>query len=362
SNLFATRALEIGSASIALSSVAASIVPRSDRSLTFDGQASVSVPGGAEIISDPLDFCVPPFSNLAVSLYFPSLPGTTAHGNSLQTNYVSSEGNHTKAVDMPVLATLKSSIALSAVDVAGSPDAACISAFGDCITDGLFSTPDTNRRWIDVLAMRLAGQEPRLSVVNCGIAGNRVLRNGPPPFGPLFGTAGTARFECDVLGQAGLKFVIMMAGITDISHPGSNAPAEEEATCGEIIEGLQKLIDYARSREVRVIGATLTPFENAATPGFANMYSPAKESKRQEINSWIRSGGSFEGIVDFDRAVCDPIHPARLLPQYDGGDHIHLNDAGHEALGNAVDVSLFRKPETKSAKAAGVDDVLSSIA
>jgi len=266
-------------------------------------------------------------------------------------------------VDMAAAMTLKSSIALSAVDVAAAPDAACIAAFGDCITDGLFSTADTNRRWIDVLAARLATEGKSQSVVNCGIAGNRLLRNGPPPFGPLFGPAGVDRFDRDVLAQSGLQFVIMMAGITDISHPGSNAPVAEEASSAEIISGIQRLMERASRRDVRVLGATLTPFENAATPGFANMYSEAKESKRQEINSWIRNGRRFDGVLDFDSAVCDPGHPARLLPKYDAGDHIHLNDAGHEALGKAVDLSLFRNPSVASmTQVAGIDDVLSSIA
>jgi lysophospholipase L1-like esterase len=345
SNTFGAAPLVVGAAHLALRSSGGRIALKTDRALTFSGRPSIVVPPEALVLSDPVKLRVPPLADLAVSIYLPNRTlGTTVHLQALQTNYISSAGDFTGAAELPNASTIASWPFLTGVDVAGSQRAAAIVTLGDSITDGANSTPDTNRRWPDVLAKRLQGRRnlDHLAVLNEGIIGNRILHTTEPDFGLVFGPAGLARYDRDVLAQAGVKYVIVLLGINDIGHPGSAAPPSDEVSAEDIIAGYRQFIARAHEKGLIIFGATLLPFEGTTIEGF---YSPEKEVKRQKVNQWIRTSGEFDAVIDFDKAVRDPAHPTRLLPRYDGGDHLHPSDAGHKAMADAIPLRLFSEDE-----------------
>ncbi|TFW33610.1 SGNH/GDSL hydrolase family protein [Massilia horti] len=354
SNELGATPLRIGSAHIALRDTAANIVAGSDRVLTFSGMQAMIVPPGAAVLSDPVDLNVPAMSELAVSLYLPgSVQASTSHGSAFQTNYVSQPGNFTGSVTLPVERTIMSWPFLTEVDV-NSPGSAALVAFGDSITDGANTTLDTNRRWPDLLALRLhgasatadakiandrrgAGANGRLGMVNRGIGGNRLLRD--PGEQPMFGKSTLARFDRDVLATAGVRHMIVLIGINDIGHPGTGTiPVSDMPTLGEMIAGYRQLIARAHAKGITVHGATLTPFEGTR---FAGYYTPEKEALRVAVNNWIRTSGEFDSVIDFDAAVRDPDHPARMLAAYDSGDHLHPSDQGMQAMANAIPLALL---------------------
>jgi len=225
---------------------------------------------------------------------------------------------------------------------------------------------DSNGRWPDVLANRLrkaGGRGQELGVLNEGIIGNRLLTDsdsprqtgGPPPLGPVLaqlgpalGQSGLARFERDVLAQTGVKYVVVALGVNDILFPGAFIPKSEGVSAQSITSGYRQLIARAHKKSIQVIGSTIPPFEHAMfrSPIFKDFYSPEKERVRQEVNAWIRSGGEFDGVIDFDKAVRDPNHPTQLLPAFDSGDHLHPNDAGNVAQGKAISLALFGVKQT----------------
>jgi lysophospholipase L1-like esterase len=215
--------------------------------------------------------------------------------------------------------------------------AATVVAFGDSITDGANSTMDANHRWPDILAGRLEAAGMKIGVLNAGIGGNRVLHD--PAANIRFGVNALARFDRDVLAQPDVKFAIVMEGINDLGHAGSSAPASETVSAEDVIFGLKQLVERAHEKGIRVFGATLTPFEGTVFKGY---FTPEKETWRKAINEWIRNGKGVDGVIDFDKAVRDTQHPDRILPAYDSGDHLHPGDAGYKAMGEAIDLKLFR--------------------
>ncbi len=341
SNTFGAEPIVIGAAHVARRLAGASIERSSDRRLRFGGADHVTIPAGALVVSDPVDLDVRALSDLAISLYLPRpTAGDTMHLLALQTSYIAAgTGDATGAADLAGATTTTSWAFLTSIDVR-TRGGATIVAFGDSITDGANSTVDANLRWPSVLASRLQGRRAssRLGVIDQGIIGNRILHPTEPQFENLFGPAGLARFDRDVLAQAGVAHVIVLLGINDIGHPGSSAPATEEVSAEEIAIGLSQFVDRAHEHGIKVFGATLTPFENTTLVGF---FSPEKEVKRQAVNRWIRTGGKFDAVIDFDAAVRDPGHPARILPAFDSGDHLHPGDAGQRAMGEAVPLRLF---------------------
>ena len=363
SNTFGDQPLVIGAARIARRASEAEIDPASDRAVKFHGDASITIGPHSMAVSDSVNLEVPALSDLAISLFFPETAAlTTLHILALQTNYVSAEtGDASAQIKFPVAETIAFWPFLTGVDVESTPHAAAIVAFGSSLTDGDGSSPDANRRWPDVLAERLqnAGREDaQLAVLNEGIIGNRLLSDtqspgqagGPPPLGPVYeqlgpalGQSGLARFERDVLAQAGVKYVILALGVNDILFPGSFIPLSARVTSRDLIEGNRQLIARAHKMGVRVIGTTIPSFEHALfrNPFYDRFYSPEKEKVRQEVNAWIRTGGEFDGVIDFDQAVRDPKHPTQLLPALDSGDHLHVNNAGNVAQSNAVPLSIF---------------------
>ncbi len=329
SNAFGTAPLPVGAAQVALRDKDAAIVARSNRPLTFAGNPSATVPPGAVLVSDPVDLAVPAFADLAIDLYLPgdtttSTSPLTTHNGALQTSYVSPTGDHTGVSDLPVATTTQAWFFLARVEVLAREPVAAIVAFGDSITDGTRSTPNTNNRWPDHFAKRLAAQNLKMSVLNQGIAGNRVLSDGA-------GVSALARFDRDVLVQSGATHVIVLESINDIGIARSNA----SPAVADLILGHRQLIDRAHARGLKIYGATLTPFEGAI------YWTPEGEAKRQALNEWIRTSKAYDGVIDFDAAVRDPNAPTKLQAQYDPGDHLHMNDAGYQAMANTIDLALF---------------------
>lgn len=361
SNTFGDQPLAIGSAHIARRTSGANIDPASDRTLTFDKRPSTTILAGSFAVSDAVDLEVPALSDLAISLFLPNpTPATTVHILAKQTNYVSPEtGDSSAKANFPVAQTIDSWPFLTGVDVMTSPGGATIVAFGSSLTDGDGSTRDANQRYPDLLAERLQKNgNSELGVLNEGIIGNRLLSDsqsarqlgGPSPLGPVFeqlgpslGESGLARFERDVLAQTGVKYVILALGVNDILFPGAFIPGTEGVTAQDLISGNRRLIARAHKNGIRAIGTTIPPCEHALfrDPFFDAIYTPEKEKVREEVNAWIRSSGEFDGVIDFDAAVRDPSHPTQILPAYDSGDHLHVNDAGNVAQANAISLPLF---------------------
>jgi lysophospholipase L1-like esterase len=325
-NLFSTNALAIGAAHVAIAGANATIVPGSDTSLTFQGAGSVTIPPGGLVLSDPANMAVAPLTNLAISLYVSGTNGpATWHPEANQTNYVSTTGDFTGAVALPVDYPVTSSYYLTDVEVAAASNALAIVALGDSITDGHRSTNNANHRWPDELAQRLAGTPAPLAVVNEGIAGNRLLQNDVGP-------SGLSRFDRDVLTQAGAAYVIVLLGVNDI---GKSSPTQP-VSAAQIIAGYSQLLARAHAQKLKYFGGTLTPF------GRSVYDKPGNESVREVVNAYIRTNSIFDGMIDFDAAVRDPTAPTNLLAGYDSGDHLHPNDAGYLAMASAVSLSLFQ--------------------
>ena len=341
SNVYGTKPIVVGSTHVGLRRSGSSIVPESDRTLRFGGQPTVMIPPGALVVSDPASLNVPANSDLAVSMFLPGeTPAETMHRAAFQTSYIS-EGDLTGSPALPVGAEAMTSWPfLVGIDVGRSSSTDAIVAFGDSITDGSGSTRDANHRWTDYLLTRLASAKSRhaLAVLNAGIGGNRVVHNGSGPLayaGPSLRT----RFDHDVLAQPGVRFVIVLAGINDIGIPGTSfAPLSEEVSSAEIVASLRQVAERAHEHRLRIFAGTLTPFEGSTIKGY---FTDEREIRRQEVNKLIRSGEGFDGIIDFDNAIADPGHPARILPRYDSGDHLHLNDAGYQAMAEVIDLSFF---------------------
>ncbi|MBS1798417.1 MAG: SGNH/GDSL hydrolase family protein [Acidobacteria bacterium] len=328
-NEFGVANLKVGSTHIAISAGKGAIQPGSDRELTFSGIPSVEIPAGAFVLSDPIAMPVAALADVVISIYLPSQPirVTTCHTWAYSTQYVM-KGDATSSPTAGASSTISAWCFLKGIDVltSTSEHAAAIVTLGDSITDGSVSTPDTNRRWPDILAARLQGDKrtAHIGVLNEGIGSNRVLHDG-------YAQNAIARFDRDVIAQSGVKYLIILEGINDIGR----LDAADQITANDLIRGMMQLIARAHQHGIKVFGATLTPYM-----GFVRSTQDG-EQIRQTYNQWVRSGGMFDGVIDFDKVTRDPAHPDAFLPQYAGSDHIHPNDAGYKAMGDAIDLSLF---------------------
>lgn len=337
SNAFGTEALHFSSVHIArpLAADSSAIDLTTDHALTFTGAPGVTVPAGAEFVSDPIAFPVAPLSNLAVTFYLADPPAReTSHPGSRATSYFV-HGNLASAATLPNAGKVDHWFQISEIDVEAAPQAAAVVALGDSITDGHASTTNGNDRWTDMLANRLQ-QSPatrNVGVVNEGIGGNHLLTDG---LGPNV----LARFDRDVLAPAGVRWVIVFEGVNDLGGLTrlGEVPASQHATLvHRITAAYQQIIDRAHTHGIKVIGATITPYADS------DYYHPdvLNEADRQVVNAWIRAAGHFDAVIDFDAVLRDPKHPDHMVPAYDSGDHLHPSPAGYRAMGNAVPLSLF---------------------
>ncbi len=336
-NEFGTRSLVVGAAHVALSAGNGAIQPDSDHALTFSGKPAVTIPPGALVVSDPVAVQITPLSSLAVSVYLPDqrISETTCHEDARSTTFIAA-GDATTAASLTDARPITSWCFVKGIEVSSNdPLAAAIVTLGDSITDGALSTRDANRRWPDVLASRLQADSKmaHLSVLNEGIGGNRLLRDGT-------GQGALARFDRDVLAQSGVRYLIILEGINDIGAIGRPRDADDSLTAPELTSALtfalNQLVTRAHTHGIKVFGATLTPYLGA---GYV---SAAGEEAREAVNNWIRTSAVFDGVIDFDEVTRDPANPNVFLPSVDSGDHLHPGDAGYEAMGSSIDLSLFR--------------------
>jgi lysophospholipase L1-like esterase len=328
SNAFGSAPVVLGTAHIAIRSQDSEIVPASDRALSFNGKPGCTVGPGIVIMSDPVDFNFAPLADLAVSLYFPGESGPqTNHSTALHNTYIK-EGDVTAAPAMADATKTQAYYWLAGIDVAAPADAALIVAYGDSITDGAHSTSETNHSWPALLAARLAAKKEtaNIGVANMGIGGNRMLRDQT-------GASALARFDRDVLSQSGVKWVMLLEGINDIGH-AVTAP-EEAVTADELIGAYKQIIEEAHTHGIQAIGCTLTPY------GGANYSRENGEAIREALNTWIRTSGAFDAVVDFEAATRDAADPKKIRAEFDPGDHLHPNDAGYQAMADAIDLSIF---------------------
>ncbi len=326
----------INSAHIALAAnypVNGAIITSTDTPLTFNGgSSSVTIPTGGEIYSDAVDFNVAPLSNLTVSIYFgtadPNHNNVTGHPGSRTTYYLQT-GNTVSAADMSSAAKQSHWYVLSRIDVWRDDSYGCVVALGDSITDG--RTPsgndNTNYRWPDVLAARLQADPDanKVGVINQGIGANAVLSDNDTG-----GKSAVYRYDHDVIGQPGVRWAIIFEGVNDI---GSYTSSPQTVT--DLINAYQTFINKAHANKILIYGATITPFKGNG------YYSADHESYRQSVNTWIRTPGNFDAVVDFDAAVRDPNNPIQINPIYQY-EWLHFNPAGYQAMGNAVDANLFK--------------------
>lgn len=339
SNAFGTEALHFTSVHIAraLSASSSAIDVTSDRPLTFAGRADVSVPPGAEFVSDALEFSAPAFSDLAVTFHLdtPSA-GETGHPGSRATSYYV-RGDFVSAADLTEPKHVDHWYQISEIDVQAAPGAAAVAVLGDSITDGHGATTNGNDRWTDVLARRLqdAPNTRNIGVSNQGIGGNHLLTDG-------LGPNALARFDRDVLAPAGVRWVIVFEGVNDLgglARNGEVSLAEHAALVQRVFSAYQQIIARAHAHGLLVYGATITPYVGSGYyhPG------PLSEADRQTVNQWICLAGHFDAVIDFDSVVRDPQHPDQLLPAYDSSDHLHPSPAGYKAMGNAIPLALFAR-------------------
>lgn len=331
SNAIGKPPLALSGAAVAIRGAGSAIAPGTHRPLTFGGKAQTIIPPGAIIVSDPVDLPVRPDQELAVSLYLRGkVEGATTHALGLNPAYVA-PGDQSAAATLTGASEVRSYFWLTGMEVVTDRPTATIVAFGDSITDGFATSPGAHRTWPEVLARRLRERATPTgwSVINMGISGNRVLRDGA-------GMSGIARFDRDVLSRNGVKWMIVLEGINDINMTQmAGLPEDQRASAQDIIGGLRAIVEKAHLHGIKVMGATITPTEGLW------LYNADAEATRQTVNEWIRSSGTFDAVADFDRAIRDPQRPTRMLPVYDSGDHVHPSDAGTKAMADTIDLVPF---------------------
>ena len=331
-NEFGKDPLMLSDVHVAVSAGGNAIQDGTDHVLTFGGAKTVRVTAGAVAYSDPVTMTVAPMSDLAVSFYVPSqvMRAETFHDFADQDNYMVS-GDVSGAASLTDAKKIESWYFMDGVDVSWTKGARAIVTLGDSITDGALSTRNANRRWPDVLAAQLqkAHGLEHVGVLNEGIGGNRVLNDG-------YGPSALARLDRDVLAQNGAEYVVVLESINDIGRFHRMMGPEDDVTAEQLEQGLKQVADAAHEHGMKAYGATLTPY------GGAGYWSDKGEQIREAVNNWIRTSGTFDGVIDFDKITQDPANPTHFNPAYDSGDHLHPNDAGYKAMGEGIDLKLFQ--------------------
>ena len=294
-------------------------------------QSSITIPAGALAVSDPAALTLPPFADVAVSIFVPAqtIHQVSAHTFADQTSYESA-GNEVSRIKLTAAKPVYMWPFLKGVDVKVAGTSGAIVCFGDSITDGALSTRDANSRWPDLLARRLSGNKKTkdLGVLNEGIGGNRVLHDGTGP-------NALARFDRDVIAQAGVRYLVIMESINDIGAAATPTQPHDVVTADDLIQGFAQMVERAHTHGVKVIGATLTPYVGA------KYASPGGEAIREAVNSWIRTTNLLDGVIDFEKVTRDPANPQVFAAFADSGDHLHPKDAGYKAMADSIDLRLF---------------------
>ena len=339
SNRYGTAPLHVTSVHLGrpVSPSSSAIASGSDQELTFSGRHDVTIPQGADYLSDPFKFSAPALSDVAITIYLEAVPtAKTGHPGSRATSYLA-HGDHTGATDLPDAKKIEHWYFIAGIDVETSPAATAVITLGDSITDGHGATTNGNDRWPDDLARRLqaASGGPRVAVLNQGIGGNRLLLDS-------IGPNALARFNEDVIAQAGARYLLVLEGINDIgmlNRAETAAKADHERLVHDIIAAYKQIIERAHTHGIRVAGCTILPFVGS------EFYHPGPEAEgdRQAVNKWIRTSGKFDAVIDFDQVTRDPAHPDRLLPKFDSGDHLHPSPAGYAAMADAVPLHFFKR-------------------
>jgi len=332
-NEFGKEPLKIDAATVAMSAGGPAIDTASMHSLTFGGSPSIVVPAGAMAVSDPVDMATPALANLAITFYLPlqQISDVSVHSGADQANYIQ-PGNEVSAQALTAAKITPSWYFVKGVDVVPTEkDAAAVVAFGDSITDGAYARENMNETWPEAFAQRLHddAKTANLSVLNEGIGGNCVLIH-------CVGPNALARFDRDVLAQPGVKYVIILESINDIGAMHNPNQPDYNLTAEDLEQGMLQMIARAHEHGIKVFGATLTPYQGAG------YFTDKGEKVREAVNEWIRSGGAFDGVVDFDKATRDPAKPLWFAPQYDSGDHLHPKGTGYAAMAAAIDLGLFK--------------------
>jgi len=328
SNEFGDLPIVVSSGTVARSNGADRIAPATIVKLTFRGDTTVSIPPGSAVWSDDLSDAVPALSDIAITLFLSAVPARlTGHPGSRTTSFIV-PGNNVRRTDLPSAVKTEHWYVISGLEVAAPSGAAAVVVLGNSIADGRGSGTDKNDRWPDNLARRLQrdARTPRVGVLNAGIGGNAVLRGG-------LGPTALDRFDRDVLNQRGVRWLIVSEGVNDL---GGSRPDSAMSTAVQLIDAYKRFIELAHARSVRVYGATMLPF------GGSSYGAPQREAARARVNEWVRRGGAFDGVIDFDAALRDPAAPSRLRGDADSGDHLHPNENGYRLMADAIDLALFR--------------------
>jgi lysophospholipase L1-like esterase len=333
-NVFGTTPLHVGHVTVAQADArdpGSAAVLGQVHPVTFGGSPSVVIPAGAQLLSDPVAMRVDPLEDLAVSVYLPDRTGpATFHSDAQQLNWLS-EGDH--AADPGAGAFTTSTLSwyyVNSLVVRSADEAGTVVALGDSITDGVGSTTGADARWPNDLARRLdALGSPALSVADEGIGGNRLLGGSA-----CCGVSAPDRFTRDVLDRPGVRDVIVLEGINDVGV-GMAHPGVEKVSTGRIIAVYQRMIAEAHARGLKIFGATILPYQGAG------YFTAAGETIREQVNEWILTSRAFDGVIDFDAVMSDPANPLRLNPFYDSGDHLHPNDAGYQAMADAINLQML---------------------
>lgn len=326
SNLFNTDGTEILGVEIArAASMGASpdIVEGTSVELTFGGQRAITMEPGGEAVSDPVRFPLKDRDNLAITIHYGSISAETltSHPGSRTSSYIAL-GN-TSDFSSPAAVTAHW-YTISSIDVRPMKESAAIAVLGDSITDGRGTTTNGQDRWTDQLSRSLLKAGKNIAVLNFGLGGNCILRGG-------LGPTGESRYPRDLFGHEGVKYIILFEGTNDL---GGSRDGRQTAT--EIQAVWTRIVREAHEKGIKVFGATVTPVKGNG------YYSEDHEAGRQQLNQWIRSGGIFDGVIDFDRMVASADDPDRLDPAYlFENDWLHLNAKGYEVMGYGIDTSLF---------------------
>lgn len=326
SNEYGTSPVTMNSVHLAESAGSGSIKSGTDKVLSFGGKEAVTIPAGKTVTSDTFDYNLTKMTNMAVTIYFGSTStALTGHPGSRTTSYILS-GNKVDSLSMTSAATTAHWYIVSGIDVFVDDSYKAVVALGDSITDGRGSTTDGNDRWTDDLALRLLGNTAtsKVAMLNHGIGGNAVLTGG-------LGPTTITRFDRDVLGQSGVRYLMILDGVNDIGSSSNTQVATD------LINAFKTFISKAHQKDILVYGITILPF------GGSQYDSTIHEQARQTVNNWIRTSGSFDAVIDLEAAVQDPSNKTKLLSAYDSGDHLHPNSEGYKKIASMIDLALFTK-------------------